>query len=66
MAVLLATGRAQALHLSVSLQPDKTWLPVDRVLEKPIPLEQLIREIQRLVHERGRKPRTGEQRSPLP
>jgi two-component system, OmpR family, alkaline phosphatase synthesis response regulator PhoP len=45
MGVLLVTGVAKALHLPHGLKPDDTWLPVDRVLEKPIAPDRLIHEI---------------------
>jgi two-component system, OmpR family, alkaline phosphatase synthesis response regulator PhoP len=51
--ILLVTGVTHALNLPFPLQPDKTWLPVDRVLEKPIPPDRLIAEL-----ERAMKPRT--------
>ncbi len=52
MKVLLVTGMAQALHLPRGLEPDDTWLPVDRVLEKPIQPRRLIKEIEKAVKEK--------------
>jgi CheY-like chemotaxis protein len=47
--ILLVTGVTHALNLPFPLQPDKTWLPVDRVLEKPIPPDRLIAELERTM-----------------
>jgi two-component system, OmpR family, alkaline phosphatase synthesis response regulator PhoP len=58
MAVLLVTGVTTALGVSGKLDPDAAWLPVDRVLEKPIPPERLIREIERVL--KARKAGAGE------
>ena len=48
--ILLITGVTHALHLPAPLQPNQTWLPVDRVLEKPIAPDRLIAEIERLLN----------------
>lgn len=50
MGVLLVTGVTRALHLPGGLQPDDTWLPVDRVLEKPIAPDRLIAEVERVLN----------------
>jgi two-component system, OmpR family, alkaline phosphatase synthesis response regulator PhoP len=55
MGVLLVTGVTEALHLPQGLEPDDTWLPVDRVLEKPIAPDRLVREVERILKERGRR-----------
>jgi len=47
--VLLVTGVAKALHLPSHLEPDSTWLPVDRVLEKPIDPARLLAEVERIL-----------------
>lgn len=49
MRVLLVTGVTHALHLPFPLQPDTTWLPVERVLEKPITPDRLIAELERTL-----------------
>jgi two-component system, OmpR family, alkaline phosphatase synthesis response regulator PhoP len=54
MGVLLVTGVMQALHLPRGLQPDDTWLPVDRVLEKPIAPDRLMHEVERILKEKAR------------
>ena len=51
MRVLLVTGVTKAMHLPGHLEPDKTWLPVDRVLEKPIAPPRLIAEVKKLLGE---------------
>jgi CheY-like chemotaxis protein len=42
MKVLLVTGIRKARQLDYGFEPDATWLPVDRVLEKPVPPEALL------------------------
>jgi len=53
MAILLVTGVTQALGLIRLPTPDATWLPVDRILEKPIDPARLIKEIERVLHEKS-------------
>lgn len=53
-AVLLVTGVSRAMKLSGSLEPDKVWLPVDRILEKPIDPAQLVSEVERVIRNRRR------------
>lgn len=53
--VLLVTGMTTDLRLSSRLKPDSTWLPVDRVLEKPIAPERLLREVERAIREKRSK-----------
>ncbi len=47
MKVILVTGIRKEKDLAYSFEPDETWLPVDRVLEKPVPPEKLLEEIKR-------------------
>lgn len=47
--VLLVTGMVEELSLPAGLRPDSTWLPVDRVLDKPIAPQRLISEIERVL-----------------
>ena len=49
MRVLMVTGAAKALNLPGKIHPSAKWLPVDRVLEKPLDPEQLIKEVERLL-----------------
>jgi CheY-like chemotaxis protein len=49
MRILLVTGISRELRLPDSLKPDPSWLPVDRVLEKPIPPNGLIAEVERVL-----------------
>ena len=51
MRVLLVTGVAKAMHLAHAPQPDRAWLPVNRVLEKPVSPPRLLKEIERLLGE---------------
>ncbi len=53
MGVLLVTGATRAMRLPVDLVPDEKWLPVDRVLEKPINPDHLILEIERVLKMRA-------------
>jgi CheY-like chemotaxis protein len=52
MGVVLVTGVTKALHLPRDLAPDEHWLPVDRVLEKPVSPDRLIKELQRVLQKR--------------
>lgn len=52
MGVVLVTGVTKALHLPRDLAPDEHWLPVDRVLEKPVAPDMLIRELDRALQRR--------------
>ena len=55
VAILLVTGMRKALKLDRSPEPDAEWLPVDRVLEKPIDPALLMKEIERVLEERNKK-----------
>ena len=55
MGVILVTGMTKLFNLPGAPHPDATWLPVDRVLEKPIPPARLIGEVERVLAERARK-----------
>jgi CheY-like chemotaxis protein len=55
MAVLLVTGITKEMHLPHVPRPDETWLPVDRVLEKPIRPDRLIKEVERVLREHRRQ-----------
>jgi CheY-like chemotaxis protein len=50
--VLLVTGMTAELKLPERLHPDETWLPVERVLEKPIAPQRLIAEVERVLRKR--------------
>lgn len=55
MGVILVTGVTRALNLPGVLKPDDSWLPVDRVLDKPVDPARLISEIERvLADKKGR------------
>lgn len=47
MKVILVTGVRKEKDLTYSFEPDETWLPVDKILEKPVPPEKLLEEIKR-------------------
>ncbi len=49
MRVLLVTGVSKAMDLPFRLEPNDTWLPVNRVLEKPIQPRQLLAEIEKAL-----------------
>lgn len=55
MGVLLVTGMVQAFHLPGGLKADDTWLPVDRILNKPIPPARLMAEVERVLADRNRQ-----------
>jgi len=50
MPILLVTGVVNAMHLPKPPEPDSEWLPVDRVLEKPIDPARLMKEVERVLH----------------
>jgi two-component system alkaline phosphatase synthesis response regulator PhoP len=52
MGVIMVTGATKALKLPGVLEPHDTWLPVDRVLEKPVNPARLIAEIERVRKDR--------------
>lgn len=47
MKVIMVTGVRREKELAYSFEPDETWLPVDKILEKPVPPEKLLEEIKR-------------------
>lgn len=47
--VLLVTGVTKDMHLPFGFEPDSSWLPVERVLEKPIAPTRLLSEIQKVL-----------------
>jgi two-component system, OmpR family, alkaline phosphatase synthesis response regulator PhoP len=51
--VLLVTGMAKELGIANRLRPDATWLPVERVLEKPIGPQRLMAEVERALGKKG-------------
>ena len=52
MGVVLVTGMTAILKLPQGLASDEIWLPVDRVLEKPIDPDRLIKEIERVLEKK--------------
>ena len=49
MHILLVTGIRKDMKLPVSFHPDETWLPVDKVFEKPIDPQALLDEIKKRI-----------------
>lgn len=47
--VILLTGVTQAMHLPFDFEPDAKWLPVARILEKPVAPSMFIAEIEKLL-----------------
>jgi len=43
--IILMTGLQDVLNLPFTFEPSDTWLPVERVLTKPVTLEELGREV---------------------
>lgn len=54
IAVLLVTGMAKAMNLPKPPEPDNDWLPVDRVLEKPIDPPRLVTEVERVLRTKSK------------
>lgn len=53
MPVLLVTGIRGEMKLGFRLEPDQTWLPVSRVMEKPIDPAAFIGAVAELLRRRG-------------
>jgi CBS domain-containing protein/CheY-like chemotaxis protein len=53
MPVLLVTGIRSEMKLGFRLEPDETWLPVSRVMEKPIDPAAFIAAVGELLRRRG-------------
>ncbi len=51
MRVLLVTGVTRDLHLPFAFEPDESWLPVDRILEKPIAPNRLLNEVEKVLQQ---------------
>jgi CheY-like chemotaxis protein len=49
MRILLVTGVRQEMNLPFKVEPDNTWLPVDKVFEKPIEPQKLLDEIKKRI-----------------
>jgi two-component system, OmpR family, alkaline phosphatase synthesis response regulator PhoP len=49
MQILLVTGVRLEMDLPFKIEPDDTWLPVDKVFEKPIDPQLLLDEIQKRI-----------------
>ena len=49
MKILLVTGVSKELTLPAGLVADAVWLPVDRILEKPIRPDRLLSEIKKIL-----------------
>jgi CheY-like chemotaxis protein len=47
MPVIMVTGIRKELEVPYTLEPDQTWLPVQTLLEKPVPPEVFLEEIRR-------------------
>lgn len=47
--VLLLTGVQKAKNLPFEFKPDETWLPVLKILEKPIKPQELLKEVQQMI-----------------
>ncbi len=47
--IMLLTGVANAMHLPFDFEPDAKWLPVARILEKPVTPSMFIAEIEKLL-----------------
>ena len=53
MPVLLVTGIRSEMKLGFHLEPDQTWLPVSRIMEKPIEPGSFITAVGELIRRRG-------------
>lgn len=55
MPIILVTGIVQTMHLPQTPQPDDNWLPVDRILEKPIDPSRLVKEVDHVLNRKNNK-----------
>lgn len=53
MPVLLVTGIRSEMKLGFRLEPDETWLPVSRIMEKPIDPAAFVTAVGELLRRRG-------------
>ena len=53
MPVLLVTGIRNEMKLGFRLEPDSTWLPVSRIMEKPIEPSAFVAAVGELLRRRG-------------
>ena len=53
MPVLLVTGIRSEMRLGFRLEPDQTWLPVSRIMEKPIDPALFVATVGELLRRRG-------------
>ncbi len=53
MPVLLVTGIRSEMKLGFRLEPDETWLPVSRIMEKPIDPSMFVAAVGELLRRRG-------------
>jgi len=54
MPVLLVTGIRSEMKLGFRLEPDQTWLPVSRIMEKPIDPAAFVAAVGELLRRRGK------------
>jgi len=47
MPVILVTGITSEMNLPFKFEPDESWLPVDKILEKPVAPDRLLDEIRK-------------------
>ena len=49
MPVLLVTGIRREKNITYDFEPDETWLPVSKILEKPVAPEALLEEVRSAI-----------------
>jgi two-component system, OmpR family, alkaline phosphatase synthesis response regulator PhoP len=54
MPVILVTGIRKEMKLGFAFEPDETWLPVQRVMEKPIEPARFLAVIEKLLQKNPR------------
>lgn len=53
MPVILVTGIRKEMKLGFAFEPDETWLPVERVMEKPIDPARFLALVAKLIKKNG-------------
>jgi len=62
--VILMTGLQDVMNLPFTFEPSETWLPVERVLTKPVTFEELLREVENALERKRRTAGTPSQQTP--
>lgn len=51
MKVIMVTGITKEMKLPFGIEPDENWLPVERVMEKPIDPDRLLKQVEKSLQD---------------